>query len=72
MAGDVRIAFTPSNQIKLYLNELKRMGIYGKKRGDVVNYILSKEIMRLVEGGVLKRLSPELEDAADTSDDDEE
>jgi hypothetical protein len=39
------------------------MGIYGKKQSEVITWILGKEIMRLVENGTLKRLSPDEEGA---------
>jgi hypothetical protein len=61
MAADGRLSFTPSEQVKAYLAELKRIGAYGKKVGDVINFILGKEIMRLIEEGVLQRLPAEVE-----------
>jgi hypothetical protein len=71
MASGGRITFTPSDQVKLYLNELRKMGIYGKKRGDVINAILGKEIMNLLRDKILKRLPPDLE-GADVDEEDEE
>ena len=69
MANDGRIYFSPSEQMKAYLDELTRMGIYGKQRGDVINFILGKEIMRLIEGGTtLTRLPPEREVASDAEE----
>ena len=61
MAQGGRIYFTPSVQLKAYLNALTRMGIYGKQRGDVINHILGEEVMRLMENHTLDRLPPEAE-----------
>jgi hypothetical protein len=59
MADEKRLYFTPSPQVKVYLDDLVRLGIYGDSRGQVVNWILGKEIMRLVEAGTLDlRRSP--------------
>jgi hypothetical protein len=63
VSSDGRIYFSPSEQVKKYLNELTKMGIYGKQRGDVINHILGSEIMRQLETGTLKRLPPEQEAA---------
>jgi hypothetical protein len=61
MASDGRWTFTPSEQVKLYVEQLKGMGVYGKKRGDVVNHLLGDAIMVLVKDKTLTRLSPEQE-----------
>jgi hypothetical protein len=61
VAKDGRIYFTPSAQNQAYIEQLVRMGTYGKKRGDVVNYIVGKEIMRLIENKTLTRLTEEQE-----------
>lgn len=70
MTKDGRLYFTPSGQVQAYLEELVRIGAYGKKRGDVVNYILGKEIMRLIENKTLTRLKEEQERALAPNDED--
>jgi hypothetical protein len=61
VASDGRWTFTPSDQVKLYVDQLKGIGVYGKKRGDVVNHLLGEAIMVLLKDKTLARLSPEQE-----------
>jgi len=68
VANDGRIYFSPSEQVKAYLRQLTRMGVYGKQRGDVINHILGKEIMRLLEAGTLQRLLPDQETSVEEED----
>ena len=67
MASDGRIAFTPSEQNRKYLEQLRRMGVYGKKTGDVINFILGKEIMALLQAKTLERL-PTAEEVPEEED----
>jgi hypothetical protein len=46
--------YISSPVVRAYLEELAQLGVYGTKPGAVATFILRKEIMRLVEGGVLK------------------
>jgi hypothetical protein len=61
VASDGRWTFTPSEQVKLYVEQLKGMGVYGKKRGDVVNHLIGEAIVILLKDKTLTRLSPEQE-----------
>lgn len=48
-----RVSITSETVIS-YLEDLAAMGIYGSKPGSVATWIVRKEIMRLVERGVLR------------------
>ena len=50
MSERVNITSAP---VIAYLEELARLGIYGSKPGAVATWIVRKEVMRLVEEGVL-------------------
>ena len=43
------------------MEQLKGMGVYGKKKGDIINHILGNEIMSLLRDKTLTRLAPEQE-----------
>lgn len=53
--ADQRI-YISSPVVRAYLEELAHLGVYGTRPGAVATFILRKEIMRLIEGGVLKPL----------------
>lgn len=57
-----------SKMVVAYLEELARMGIYGSKAGTVATWIVRKEVMRLVEKGVLQPIKFIREDATDEDD----
>jgi hypothetical protein len=46
--------YIASPEVSSYLQELAKLGIYGTRPGAVATWICRKEIMRLVELGVLK------------------
>ena len=48
--------YISSPVVKAYLEELAQLGVYGTRPGAVATFILRKEIMRLIEEGVLKPL----------------
>jgi len=50
--SDQRV-YISSPAVRAYLEELAKLGVYGSKPGAVATFILRKEIMRLVEAGVL-------------------
>lgn len=46
--------YITSPHVLAYLEKLAALGIYGSKPGAVATWIVRREIMRLVERGVLK------------------
>lgn len=61
MAGDGRLAFTPSPQIIQYVEQLRRKGFYGKKTGDVLNQLVNNGITGLLRDGLLDKLPADQE-----------
>jgi hypothetical protein len=47
-----------SPEVVAYLDELVEIGIYGRNSSAVATWIVRKEIMRLVEEGVLRAIPP--------------
>jgi len=48
--------YISSPVVRAYLEQLAQTGIYGSRAGSVATFILRKEIMRLIERGVLDRV----------------
>lgn len=61
MPSDGRIQVSPTGQLRLYLAELKRVGLFGKSRNEIINQLCGQRIVQLIESGVLRRLSQEQE-----------
>ena len=73
MAKAKRIYFSPSPELRAYLKQLKRLGIYGSSLPGVVRWIVGKEVMRLLEKKVLTKVEViEPEDDMEEEEDDEE
>lgn len=49
-----RITFSPSAEVVSYLDDLVKLGLFGKARADVVNTLVTKELERLIKEGFLK------------------
>jgi hypothetical protein len=65
MPSDGRLAFTPSPQIVLYVEQLRRKGFYGKKTGDVLNQLVNNGITQLLKDRLLDPLPAEQEESAE-------
>lgn len=50
----VRCDIRPSSEQASYLDDLVRIGLYGKTRTEVARYLLVQGLERLVQGGILK------------------
>jgi hypothetical protein len=49
-----RITFSPSAEVVAYIDDLVRVGIFGKARADVVNTMVARELERLIREGFLQ------------------
>jgi hypothetical protein len=65
MPSDGRLAFTPSPQIILYVEQLRRKGFYGKKTGDVLNQLVNNGITQLLKDHLLDPLPADQEGPAE-------
>lgn len=63
----VRCDIRPSKDQAAYLDQLVRIGLYGKNRTDVARYLVVKGLERLAEQGIVKlnqqTLAPPKEDS---------
>jgi hypothetical protein len=49
-----RIFISPSTEVAGYLDDLAKLGIYGKTRSEVAKTLIAFQIERLVKDGILK------------------
>lgn len=56
MNGDdgVRCDIRPSSEQAAYLDDLVRIGLYGRTRTEVARYLVVQGLERLVQAGILK------------------
>lgn len=50
-----RLKWTPTIQVRAGLNRLEVMGLYGDSLSHIVNHIVTEEITRLLESGLITR-----------------
>lgn len=50
----VRCDIRPSSEQASYLDDLVRIGLYGRTRTEVARYLMVQGLERLVQGGILK------------------
>lgn len=50
----VRCDIRPSSEQASYLDDLVRIGLYGRTRTEVARYLLVQGLERLVQSGILK------------------
>ena len=57
-----RCDIRPTPQQKAYLEQLVRLGLYGKNPTDVARYLVIQGLERLAHEGILKLQAPQGED----------
>lgn len=53
--GSEKITFSASDAVTHYLEDLVKVGLYGKTPPEVVNTLLTRQIEQLIKDGIIKQ-----------------